>query len=618
MGLGMRRGRQEVLRRGMIWAGPVFLAGFALIRTGSLYGFSFFPDEFSYWAYAADLAGYDWSELVSLGSYFSFGYGWLLFPIFILCRDAVAAYRAAVCLNFVFLAGAYALLVYAAGKLLPDREMPAGLFGAAAVLTPWNLFYAQTTLTESFLIFLYAAAGVLLLRYLEKDRLSVLAGLVLVLSGAYTVHMRTVGILLSALLALFIHLLPKRKIRWHFLAAVGLTGLLLGAAWVMKRYALEHIYGGIDPELTAGNDYSGQLDQLRYICTGEGFRDFLITVLGGFLYLGLASFGLFYWGMYVSVRDAGRLLAGWLRGSRIRRKNDRAQAGAAELTGAVKAADVRGEMGMFILLSVLAQVLIASVYLLRRGEIDDYTYGRYSELVLPFLMAEGLAALWKARKRAALAATGVLAVLQGAGLWLVVRQIGHTGASIFRGCYMIGISYLYERAGATGGGEPAGFHAGRFYAGAWVLCEMLTLLTVFLVFAARSGRGREILLTALLVLEMGLAGRVSLSYLNVSQLGAFRDYILAKKISAMSEEGRNVYFIDDSGEAYIDILQFMARDTRIHLLTPQEGVHAYGNEISPTDLVILPNEEESSREWADKYERNDTYGHFTLLYNELE
>ena len=35
---------------------------------------SLFPDEFGYWAPAAEMLGWDWSESVSLGSYYSFGY----------------------------------------------------------------------------------------------------------------------------------------------------------------------------------------------------------------------------------------------------------------------------------------------------------------------------------------------------------------------------------------------------------------------------------------------------------------------------------------------------------------------------------------------------------------
>ena len=38
-----------------------------------IFGFSLSPDEFGYWASAAEWVGYDWSGAASIGSYYSFG-----------------------------------------------------------------------------------------------------------------------------------------------------------------------------------------------------------------------------------------------------------------------------------------------------------------------------------------------------------------------------------------------------------------------------------------------------------------------------------------------------------------------------------------------------------------
>ena len=46
-----------------------------------IYSFELIPDEFGYWTYAATLSGCDWSDIVSLGSYYSFGYTLILYPI---------------------------------------------------------------------------------------------------------------------------------------------------------------------------------------------------------------------------------------------------------------------------------------------------------------------------------------------------------------------------------------------------------------------------------------------------------------------------------------------------------------------------------------------------------
>ena len=66
-----------------------------------IYGFSLFPDEFGYWASAAKVLGYDFSEVASIGSYYSFGYSLILLPILHLLSDSVLAYRCAVVVNLL-------------------------------------------------------------------------------------------------------------------------------------------------------------------------------------------------------------------------------------------------------------------------------------------------------------------------------------------------------------------------------------------------------------------------------------------------------------------------------------------------------------------------------------
>lgn len=62
----------------------------------SIYGFSAFPDEFGYWAPAASVLGYDWSNVTSLGSYYSYGYSLILVPILFLFHNSVSADRKSV------------------------------------------------------------------------------------------------------------------------------------------------------------------------------------------------------------------------------------------------------------------------------------------------------------------------------------------------------------------------------------------------------------------------------------------------------------------------------------------------------------------------------------------
>ena len=106
-------------------------------------------------------------------------------------------------------------------RMMPDKKMPIVLFSALTVLLPCNLFYTQMTLTEVFLVALYIAAGSVLYRYLENNRLSTLLLLMLILIYLYTVHMRTVGVLLAAMIVVTIHIFLRGDKRWHVLAALG-------------------------------------------------------------------------------------------------------------------------------------------------------------------------------------------------------------------------------------------------------------------------------------------------------------------------------------------------------------------------------------------------------------
>lgn len=87
-----------------------------------VYGFSLFPDEFGYWASAARLVGYDWSEVSSLGSYYSFGYSLILAPILCIFRDALWAYRAAVTVNAILLVASFFLMNHILERLLPNLQ----------------------------------------------------------------------------------------------------------------------------------------------------------------------------------------------------------------------------------------------------------------------------------------------------------------------------------------------------------------------------------------------------------------------------------------------------------------------------------------------------------------
>ncbi|MDE7427752.1 MAG: hypothetical protein K2N00_00530 [Lachnospiraceae bacterium] len=553
---------------------------------GSTYGFSIFPDEFAYWSYAARVNGYDWSAVTSLAPYYSYGYSLILIPIFALFKNAVTAYRVAVSINFIFLYIGFAALVRTMRSMVSDKKIPIILFSALAILLPCNLFYTQITLTEVFLVCLYITAGALLFHYLESDRLSTLFMLMLTLMYLYTVHMRTVGVLLSAIMVLVFHILSRKERRWHILVVLGTALVLFILADMLKQYAYLSVYGGINRELVADNDYSGQLAKIQYIFTGQGFYDFVIHILGKILYLGLATWGVFYWGVYVLIKHVGKMLQSIKKHIPV---------------------TTQQMFALFVLFSVILQIVISTIYLLTLGEIGDYTYGRYNEMVIPFVMVLGLVTLWQERTKTIWGATGVLAVVQMAITFLVVRQIMDTGAENFQGYFMVGIAYLYEEAG---------FQVGSFYRNAWLLCEVLTVLVTAVILFCRNFKKRQYFMIALVIAELVMAMQADTIYLEPFKKAAFRDSRMVDKINVLQEDGRKVVYMDDVFPPYVGIIQFMDRDMDIRVMEQRESVHAYEKDIRADDILIFAFDDVFLQEWEERYTQIDVYGHFALLYND--
>lgn len=558
---------------------------FWLFSIDGIYGFSIFPDEFAYWSYAARLAGYDWSDMTALGPYFSYGYSLILIPIFAFCKNAVVAYRVAVSINFLFLFLALTALAGTMKRVAPDKKMPMVLFSGLAILLPCNLFYTQMTLTEVFLVTLYIAAGSTLYHYLENNRLSTLVILMLILIYLYTVHMRTVGVLLAAVIVMTVHILLRGNKRWHILAALGMALLLFAAADFLKQQAFQYVYGGINQELVAANDYSGQMDKIRYIFSPEGCYDLLVSLAGKVLYLGLATWGLFYWGVYGLVQQVVGI---------VRNRKRHASAEPQQL------------FAMFVLLTVAAQIVIATIYLLTLGEIGDYTYGRYSEMVIPFVMVWGFVVLWKERTRVIWVSTVGLAILQGLVTYLVVRQIIATGADNFQGYFLVGISYLYNEAD---------FRVDNFYATAWLFCECLTVLVTVVVLFCRSRRKRWYLLTAFAVVELVLVVHADAIYLQPFKRAAFRDSRMVDKMQTLQEDGRRILYIEQVYLPCAGILQFMGRDLDIGVMERREAAADYEGDITDQDILIFAFDDAFLEEWEDKYAQKDVYGHFALVYD---
>lgn len=320
-------------------------------------------DEFGYWTSAAYFFGYDWSGIASINGYFSFGYGLLLTPLFLL-KDSVLMYRTAIVMNALFLVGSFALAYIAGQKLFPKiRAEIILLLAFAASVYPSYLGYVQTNMSESLLLCLSWVVINLLLSLEKRDTAVKIIGLGITVGYAYMVHMRALA-LVAACIVYLIYLFYRKKITLRNLCLFLIIILsMIVITHVVKAIITSNVY--LDGSLSGSNDYAGQLGKIKYIFTFQGMIDFINSILGKLFYLGAATYTVFYWGIV-----------------RIYK----------EIRNIFKPSALKDTNHIYIFLAVLLifTIGISSIFMVFASRVDVLMYGRYNEHILGLFILAGL------------------------------------------------------------------------------------------------------------------------------------------------------------------------------------------------------------------------------------
>ena len=586
MGVGLPKSADTTKKYSIIFITFLFCVyEYSITR---VYGFILFPDEFGYWSYAAKLAGYDWSDIVSLGSYYSYGYSLILFPIFLLCKDAILAYRVAVSINFVLLAGGYVILLGIVKKLDDGSNVKEHIYmGAAIAMTyPSWLFYAKTTMVEIVLVVLLILIGMLLLNYLEHNRVSVLIMLVLALVYIHFLHMRAVAVTLAGGVTLFVYFVKhSKKIKQLFLMLL-MGVLILGIGMVAKEWLQAKLYAGTEQEMLHINDYAGQLEKLSFLLSKEGIYNLVCGISGKILYLGLSSFGIVYWGVWHCIKEIRKLL---------------------KCLMARKEIDDKKLIYVFVLLTLVGELLINVIYNIRPYRVDSVVYGRYHEFVLPVFMVWGIMEMLRSSKT--ICGMTLIGIVQIPMLLLVIHNVNHYQLTNMHGYIMVGISYL------DGIKELS---TNQFLGLTYVLLMLLSFAVTVIIVAEKKWNTNGVILIMVVVLEFVLSVRASELYIDTSSIGAFRDSIVAEKIEELRKDNddRRVVYIQENEEAFISIMQFMLRDIDIELLQYRKTIEEYANtEIDADDIILLSYDSAYTNEVEKKYQNTMLNGHFVIYYN---
>lgn len=545
-----------------------------------VYGFSLFPDEFGYWASAARLVGYDWSEVSSLGSYYSFGYSLILAPILCIFRDALWAYRAAVTVNAILLVASFFLMNHILERLLPNLQKKYRIvFAGIAICYPTWFLYMNMTLTEIVLVFTVLLVCDCLLRFMETMRLRDLLMTALATGYLYTIHMRTVAIVLAVVLTVIVRIVMhhKKDIRKLMkIASILLVILVVGILGVtfVKELVQAQVYSQAEQSRLAINDYAGQWHKVRSIFTLEGATRFLVSLIAKVFYLGMASFGLFYYGLAWIVKQ-------------ILNKEEKE----------------KRCFYLFLLLAVIGQILVCAIYAQGYERIDALLYGRYNEHILPLVMALGCVMLVRGkhvgRILIGILLSGILAV---ALIEHVIVKYGMT--NIHEGYFISGMSYLLRYVA---------FEPENYFWKAFVLSVFFCLVLYGVFWVIRKHREFLWLLCAVIGVECLLGLSLGEYYTFRYNALAYADLQLGERLGAMVEEpGRRIVsYGNSSSDHFISSIQFVLRDEHIVLI--EEDAF---EELQEQDLVLVSGTHGEEERLLEYYTEQKAYGSFWLYYNE--
>lgn len=547
-------------------------------------GFSVYPDEFGYWASAAGAAGYDWTQVASLGSYYSFGYSLLLTPLLKLFHGGIAAYRAAIVVNMILMcAGAW--IIYRFGlKLFPELDRTKRIFasGIAALYPAW-IVYMQMTLAEALLMFLFAAVVWCFISLIQRPRWGTGALLILILVYSYTVHMRTVGVAIACGMVLFMWGMTNPAMRKQILIMFGAAVLAGLVVIFIKRNVVLSVFSQADAETLAANDYTSQISKIKDILTLAGMKHFIKEVTGKIFYLGMATYGIFYWAMGWCIKEGIDLLK-----KMIRKQTDQCT--------------VSNWTAMFLLLSVIGEVLICSIFMHNSILIDCLVYGRYNEFIVPVLLLVGITAMLKSRW--ILIVSLISGALSGIMLFPIFSAMEDKNMGRIRGYFITGISASLRDENT----DPY-----VFFLMVWLIGLVCMLLIAGLLLVVKKYNHLSWLLGIIIVLEVLLGIQASQKYVYYPNRFGFQDMIIAEKIMESGDKDIRVTYLEEGVTPYIDFQQMQLPDIPIHVIRQEdpEDTGGWG------DFLIVSSQTKRQEEFEQKFERHINANLHILYYEPL-
>lgn len=345
----------------LLIAGSVVIALFSIYRICELVLPSILNDEFGYWANAAHILGYDWSGVASMSPYYSYGYSFFLFPLFLL-KDSTLSYQCGILLNVIFYIASYLLSFKCCNMALKNfSKSISAILCLIPALYCNNLLQAHATWTEGLLYLFFWLLIFLILNMVQKGNLHYFSFCSIAVMFLYVIHQRTLGVVLALIGALFVFFFIKRLSLKQILSFFIPLLVCAGVTLLVKADFKAEVWSVVTTSVPGANEYSGQIHKIAAILTDtETFLYAVKGFLGKFFYLLASSCGLAGYGLIVCFQYT-------IKG--FRKKTPLALP------------------ALFLLLSLFFTLGINTIFTVGTLRIDAILYGRYAEFLIgPFLL----------------------------------------------------------------------------------------------------------------------------------------------------------------------------------------------------------------------------------------
>ena len=392
----------------------VIIGFLSLYNMNNLSQLSVLNDEFGYWANAAHLVGYDWSGVSFMSPYYSYGYSFLLAPLFLI-ENAISRYHAALFLNLFFYIISY-LISYKCARILFTSLSSAvtALFCMVPALYCNNLLQANIAWTEG-LLYLYFWLIFYLLLLIENHPRRVYFLLLAVLSiHLYTIHQRSLGVIISLVIAVFLLKVTNQISTGNFLVFILPFVFCLFCTFIIKADFKTALWTSDSSTLVNTNEYSGQL--YKVISIFSDWETFLYAIkgfLGKFFYLFASSCLLIFYGIWSFLKL---------------------------LYTQCKNSNKVSSLSIFCIFSLLSTISINTIFTVGALRIDAILYGRYTEFVIGPILFMGIFYLLTERVSWKTCMIGLsLFLISG----LLIRNYIHSGTD-YMATMSVGTSLFYN------------------------------------------------------------------------------------------------------------------------------------------------------------------------------